>query len=73
MPLNSRNTRVKTATLILLRNCQAEIHLSVEGLSSSSPVGISHGRTLKSEITVVEKTLFDPLGIAEKAGCGTTG
>lgn len=55
MPLNSRNTRVKTATLIILRNCQAEINLSVEGLISSSPVWMSHGRTLKSEITVVEK------------------
>lgn len=55
MPLNSRNTRVKTATLIILRNCQAETNLSVEGLISSSPVGMSHGRTLKSEITVVEK------------------
>lgn len=55
MPLNSRNTRVKTATLIILRNCQAEIILSVKGLTSCSPVQMSNGRTLKSEITVVEK------------------
>lgn len=55
MPLNCRNKRVKTATLIILRNCQAEINFNVEGFTKSSPVQMSQGRTLKSEITVVEK------------------
>lgn len=56
--MNSKNTRVPIATLIiLLRSCQAEINLHIEDFTCQVPArcGSFRGRILTLEITVVQK------------------